>query len=588
MTTDSKKQAIDKINQAIKLSEKQQRQKAYIILQDCLQSMPDDLEVNVRFGHLCLSLGESGRAVEAFSKAAQSNPDNPVYLGFLGKAYMINGQLMEADEQLRKALDMSSPSWELLADLGETSILLENYTDALNYYTESHNLKPGNPIILSNLATSLLKTKQYDEALKYAEKSINIDPKNSIAYNTMGLALTDMGNMSEAIKYLEKAIKINKFCADSYFNLCKAKKFTHKDKPMISKIEKILEGSMSATDRSYFCFALAKMYDDCKEWEHSFAYTKQANLLAKSRYKGVSLESRNLLKSLKRVFNKGLFDRLKPLGNQTKTPVFIIGMPRSGTTLVEQIITRHPEAAAAGELHEIKKLANSISSPTNPKQYHQDWDKSLNPKSIRELGEKYLDTLRLNREDASYVTDKMPENYFHLGLITILFPNASIIHVIRNPLDTCFSCYFQFFGASGLGWSCELDKIAKRYKDYRKTIEFWKSVLPTGKIMDVQYEQLIDDPESITRKMLEHCKLDWDPACLNIHGSDTTVATASAWQVRQPIYKTSIKRWRQYGPQIGELAIGIAEYLDDDDKQYLEKLGIKLKSKQWWNRFGMN
>lgn len=588
MTIDSKKQALDKIHQAIKLSEKQQRQKAYIIFQDCLQTMPDELEVNVGFGSLCLSLGESGHAIKAFSKAVQSNPDNPVYLGFLGRAYLINGQLKEADAQLRKALDMSPPTWELLADLGATSNLLGNDTDALKYYTKSHNLKPGNPIVLSNLAISLLKTKQHGKALKYAEKAIKLDPTSYMAYSTIGSVLTDMGRLSETVEYLEKGIKLNKYYPQLYYDLSRAKKFTHQDKPLISRIEKILEGSMSANDRSYFCFALAKMYDDCKEWDQSFAYTKQANLLAKPINKGVILDYRNQFKSVKRVFSKNLFDELKPAGNQTKKPVFIIGMPRSGTTLVEQIIARHPEVATAGELLEINKLANSISSPSNPKQYQQDWDKFLNPESIREIGEKYLNKLRLNREEALRVTDKMPENYFHLGLITLLFPNASIIHVIRNPLDTCFSCYFQFFGASALSWSFKPDAIARRYKDYRKTIEFWKSILPTSKILDVQYEQLIDDPESISRKMLEHCKLDWDPACLNVYESDNVVATASAWQVRQPIYKTSIKRWRRYGPQISELAIGIAEYLDEDDRQYLVKLGIKLKSKHWWNFFGIN
>ena len=357
---------------------------------------------------------------------------------------------------------------------------------------------------------------------------------------------------------------------------------------MISKIEKILEGSISANDRSYFCFALAKMYDDCREWDHSFKYIKQANLLARSRHHIVDLDDRNLFKSLKRVFSKDLFDELKPIGNQSEIPVFIIGMPRSGTSLVEQIISCHSEAAGVGELDNINMLAESIASPDIPKQYQQDWNKIFNQDSITKYSEDYLNTLRLNREGALRVTDKMPGNYFHLGLITILFPNASIIHVMRDPLDTCISCYFQPFTGSRHGWSFEPESIARHYSNYRKIMEYWKSILPTGKILDIKYEQLIDEPEMTARNMLEHCKLDWDPECLNFHNSNKVVNTASAWQVRQPMYKTSIKRWRRYGPQVGEFAIGIAEYLDDDDRQYLEQMGIKLKSKQWWNRFGIN
>ena len=585
---DSKKQALDKINQAINLSKKQQHQKAYVILQDCLQTMPDELEVIVGFGNLCLSLGESSHAIVAFSKAVQSIPDSPVYLGFLGRAYLDHKEFDKADEQLRKALEISPSSWRILADLGETHIQMENFTEALFYLQDAHKLKPGDPIVLLNLGVCLSELGRNDEALTHVEKSINIDPTNYLAYNTIGIVHLEMGKLPEAIKYLEKTIKLNKFFPAGYVNLCKAKKFTLKDKPLISKIEKILEESMSANDRSYFCFALAKIYDDCQEWERSFAYTKEANLLAKSRYKTVDLDTRNLFKSFKKIFKKDLFERIKPLGNQSEIPVFIVGMPRSGTTLVEQIISCHPDAAAAGELDDIFKLADSIGSPDKPKQFQQDWNEILNAGSISELSEKYINTLRLGREEASRVTDKMPDNYFHLGLITILFPNASIIHVIRDPLDTCFSCYFQSFSRSGVGWSCEPELIAKRYYNYRKIIKYWKSILPTCKILDVQYEQLIDEPEITTRKMLEHCKLDWDPDCLNFHQSDRSVNTSSVWQVRQPIYNTSIKRWRRYGPQIGELAIGVAEFLDDDDRQYLEQMDIKLKSKQWWNYFGIN
>lgn len=588
MTIDSKKQTLDKINQAINLAEKQQRQKAYVILQDCLQTMPDDLEVNVGFGSLCILLGESGHAIQAFSKAVQSNPDNPVYLGFLGKAYLNHKEFDKAETQLRKALELSPHSWRILADLGETNMQMENFTDALNYLLDAHKLKPSDSIVLLNLSGCLYQLQRNEEALEYVEKVIRIDPTNYTAYNTLGTLLTDMGRLSEAVEYLEKAIKLNKFYSEAYFNLCRAKKFTHQDNPLISKIKKILEGSMSANDRSYYCFSLAKIYDDCKQWDQSFAYARQANLLAQARYSATNFDTRNLFKSLKRVFSKDLFKELKPLGNQSEIPVFIIGMPRSGTSLVEQIISCHNKAAGAGELENIYKLADSISTSDNPKQYQQDWNKILNPESISEFAEDYLNTLRLGREKALRVTDKFPDNYLHLGLITVMFPNASIIHVIRDPLDTCISCYFQSFARSNIGWSCDPESITKRYHNYRKTIEYWKNVLPSDKIFDVHYEQLIEEPEMTTRKMLEHCKLDWDPECLNFYKSNKAVNTASAWQVRQPIYKTSIKRWRRYGTQVREFANGVAEFLGDDDRQYLEQLGIKLNSKQWWNCFGRN
>ncbi|MCZ6803784.1 MAG: sulfotransferase [Proteobacteria bacterium] len=582
MDTHRKKQILRDINSAIKFSEKQQHQKALIILNNYLHDLPDDLEIIVQYAQLCNSLGETSLAIDRLFKAVEIKPDNVINLGLLGSILLEDKQYQEADAQLRKALEISPRSWKLLANLGAVNTALGSFDDAIHFLKEAQSLKPNLSKIHENLAICMLKTDCYEEALKCAKKAIGLDPNNSNAHNIMGYTLSNMGKIPESIRYLEKAIQLDKFRASNYVNLVRVKNFSSKDQSIINKLERILEGSMSSIDRSYFCFALGKIYDDCEDWDKAFFFIKQANMLAKSQTQENPVSPR-LLKSLKRVFSKDIFEKVKPLGNQSYIPIFIVGMPRSGTSLIEQIISSHPDAAGAGELTHIQTLADSIGSTNNPKQYQADFNKILNKQSIDELSTAYLDVLHKNREEASRVTDKLPGNYLHLGLITVLFPNAKIIHVARSPLDTCISCYFQVFMDSNLSWTYDPQWIADRYHSYQQVIRFWRGVLPKDKIFELQYEQLINNPEPNIRRILDYCNLNWNHACLDFHKTENIVKTASVLQVRQPIYKSSIQRWKRYGSQVQELATGLAEYLDDTDKQYLAENGVKIKSKKWWH-----
>jgi hypothetical protein len=277
---------------------------------------------------------------------------------------------------------------------------------------------------------------------------------------------------------------------------------------------------------------------------------------------------------MKKVFSPELLQQAESLGNDSGVPVFIVGMPRSGTTLTEQIIASHPRASGAGELQEIDRIAKQICPAADLTQYQSTCRANLTRETLGDKAEQYLDVLRKTREASARVTDKMPDNYFYLGLITMLFPRARIVHMTRNPLDNCLSCYFQCFDQ--LAWSFDLDWLARRYRFYREVMAYWKSVLPADSILDVQYEQLIEDPETQSRRIIEHCGLAWDPACLEFNRAERAVNTASMWQVRQPIYRTSRKRWRNYASHLGELANGLVDYLGEDAAA-LAECGIRLR-----------
>jgi hypothetical protein len=321
------------------------------------------------------------------------------------------------------------------------------------------------------------------------------------------------------------------------------------------------------------------MYDDCKQWDKAFEHYRQGNLLKKRAF-DPELPSK-LFKQVKKVFTRERLQEAEKLGSESEVPVFIVGMPRSGTTLIEQIIASHPEASGAGELQEIDRIAKRICPASDLTQYQGICGANLTRSMLNEQADSYLKVLRKTRESASRITDKMPDNYFYLGLITMLFPRARIIHMIRNPLDSCLSCYFQCFNE--LAWSFDLEWLGKRYRFYREVMAYWRRVLPAGRILDVYYEQLIEDPETQSRRIVEHCGLAWDPGCLEFNKAQRAVNTASMWQVRQPIYRSSTRRWENYAPHLGELAKALGEYLEED-QETLEAYGIKLRSR-WGLRF---
>lgn len=579
-----KKQALAKIDQVLALADKGQLEKATALYNEFANSLPDDVEVITKLGVLYLQLGDAVKAIAAFSNLASKHPENAEYLSYLGLSYKMNNQLQEAGYAFLKALEFKPDSIAALSDLSAIFIESKNYVEAEKHIKKALELEPKNAELLADLSVCLSITGRCEEALIYGEKSIRLNPKLAHAHAAMGKATSELGRMEEALSHFKKAIEADKSYGAAYALLAKIKKFSKDDLPFIRKTEKTLQTNIDTNSRAHIHFALGKIYDDCKEWEKAFEHYRLANVLVKSRFdetysSNLSRElysTRHWMKLSKKVFNKNLFQQMQHLGNDSEVPVFVVGMPRSGTTLVEQIIAGHPKAEGAGELKKLSELSVTICSPDRAKEYKKAWQEHLTTDKFTQFAEDYLAVLQENRKDALRIVDKMPDNYNHLGFGALLFPNSHIIHVTRNPLDTCLSCYFQSF--IEVGWSCDFAHLVERYKTYKEVMKFWKSVLPENMITEVKYENLISEPENYGRQLIESCGLDWDPACLNYHQKKRTIATASVWQARQPIYKTSVKRWTNYAPYLAELANGLQEYLDDDDKEMLAEAGIKFKS----------
>lgn len=581
MNKNSKHRIEESLGKAFFALQNERADEARRLFDSLCQTHTDDPELNAQLGRLCFDLGEFANAAKYYAKASSASPDNPRYLVLVANAHISLKEYLQAEALLLKALSIEPDCNEAESALGGLYALTGQNEKAGVLLGKALLRRPNDSGLHSYLALLYGNLGQYEKALQHAEALKRCAPKNRNSYYVLGKVLTEMGRFTDAIKQFEQAIRIDPCFGVAYEGLSKAKKFTSADLPFIEKAEARLKTAMPAQERYCLHFALGKMLDDMGEWDRAFEHFRQGNLLAKAAVKPQA--GRALLKQQKRLCTWRRLIEAQRDGNPSEVPVFIVGMPRSGTSLIEQIISSHPQAAGAGELPDMSQAAIAICSSFESGLLPLRSSEAPSRDTLNQYANTYLQALRKNREQALRVTDKLPGNYLSLGMIALLFPRARIIHAVRHPLDTCLSCYFQMMTEQP--WTYDLDWVAEFYCFYRNTMEYWKKTLPPGKIIDVHYEHLIDDPDGQSRRLIEHCGLEWDSRCLGFFDSGREVKTASVWQVRQPIYKSSKMRWIKYAHHIGGLAHALGDYLQED-RDILREHGIALKKKLSLRGFG--
>jgi len=568
----SKENINREVEQAFNLIENNQIDGAQQVLQALLALDINDSQNLLELCRLSSKLGESNYVINILTKLVGNYPGVAEYIDKLAQAYLDNSMFRQAETFSKKAIEIDSQHASAYIRLGFIMTSENRFNEAVEYLKKAIKLKPNEPAIYNNLILSLKYVDRHDETLELAKKLIQLQPDNANSHQVMGRVLAELGQFEEAKKYFHKAIQINKSYALAYYNLSNINKFTEKDSDFICKIENILQESMTPSNRSLMHFTLGKIYNDIKNWDKAFENYKQGNTLNNKSLK--SDAAQKLFKLYKKLYTKKYFEELQSVSD-SKIPVFIIGMPRSGTSLIEQIISSHPEVGGVGEHNEINiidvQIIPNIDISVN------EIKKQLRDAPLKEYADQYLKVLCNSRRASSRVVNKMPDNYLQLGLIHALFPNAYIIHAIRNPLDTCLSCYFQNF--THVDWSFDLELIGNQYRFYRKVMDHWKKILPENKILDIHYEQLVDNPESQIRKIIDYLNLPWSDVCLEHHESEKIITTASFWQARQAIYSSSRRRWLHYTKYIQPLAKQLVDYLNDDDIAEFEKMGMPIKKK---------
>ena len=404
-----------------------------------------------------------------------------------------------------------------------------------------------------------------DEAVNLIERAMAKAPNQSAMHHNLAAILASAGNLERGETHYRKAIELNPDYAEAYFNLSGVIKLKAED-PLIPGMKSIYaKPGVSDLNREFICYALSKAHDDIGQYEEAFHFALEGSRLRKP-----SFDIDRFEQGINELCQSITAPVLKPIpgrGNPSQAPIFIVGMPRSGTTLVEQILSRHSEVFAGGEMQSIGSFHQAMHGMARKQLGYKGIDygfwAQLPAELVNSAGAGFLQYIKSRAGNVPHrFTDKMPRNAIYLGLIAMVFPNARIIHVRRHPLDTCVSCFMQRF-RDGQEFTFQLDWLGRYYRAYSAAMDHWRKVLPL-QMLEVRYEDLVADPLSGARDIIAFSGLDWQEACADPSAGDREIRTASRWQVRQPVYKTSVERWTRYQHYLGPLidALGGMDWIE--------------------------
>ncbi len=497
------------------------------------------------------ALCELGRKEEAIARYEQAIACKPKFIDahlHLGNSYKEIGQIEKAIACYKQALTINPDYAEAHNNLGNVFKDLGQAENAIICYEKAIAIKPYFSEGHSNLGNALKEINRVDDAVLCYEKALAIQPEIAETHNNLGNAFLELGRYDEAISSYKQAISIKPDYADAHRHLA----MIRPKKEQVGKIQSLLScRDISYKDSMYFHYALGDILNHDKSYTRAFEHYQMGNFLKRKTISYNSKSHSDFVDRQIKTFTKSSFLEQVACGADTELPVFIVGMPRSGTTLVEQIVSSHPQVFGAGELTYIQRIEEAISTNYKALGSYPECMLLLNESDLLRISTEYLNKLSNISRTAIRITDKMPANFLRIGLIRTLFPRARIIHCKRNALDTCTSIFLNYF-VVGHEYSFDLTELGQYYLDYQRLLEHWNKIFP-AEILNVQYEELVMDQEKVSREVIEYLGLEWDSKCLKFYENKRAVRTASYLQVRRPIYKKSINRWKQYEEHLGAL-----------------------------------
>jgi tetratricopeptide (TPR) repeat protein len=542
------------LDEVMKLYSSGQMSNALAAISLLIEAFPNEpLLFNIN-GACYSEIGPIESAIDSFEKAIALKPNYLEAHYNLGAAYQRIHQLDNAIECYEKAITLKHAYPEAHNNLGIIMLERNQLDIAVKSFEWAVAYSPNYAEAYNNLGAVFQELNQFDKAIEQYKKAIIINPEYAQAFNNLGCSCEILGFKDEALIHYEKAIACNPKFAEAYRNLSNIKKFTEKD-PQIGQMQSLNSSSdVSLSEKVQLNFALAKVNENLGNNDKFFKFLNEGNRLRKQELNYSFTESKNFHSILLKVFSAPLpLMKKSSLKTSNIRPIFIVGMPRSGTSLVEQIIASHHNVHGAGELTNFKEII----SPILESHLNQNKEAFL-IKDLLSIRKQYLDSLsRLNVLE-TVITDKMPTNFRLIGFILSAFPEAKIIHLKRDARATCWSIYKHYF-SSGNGFTFNQDDLAKFYALYRELMDFWHELFP-GKIYDINYEKLTTNQKDETKKLLEYCDLEWDENCLNFHTNKRAIKTASASQVRKKMYQGSSEDWKKYEQNIQPLIRGLSSY----------------------------
>ena len=558
-------------------------------LREAVRLNPGFAEANNSLGVALSKAGKLDDAAQSYRRALDVRPDLAHVHNNLGLVLTQQGKLREAEDCYRCALLREPRDHRIHNSLGYALIQQGKLTEAIACYHEALRHRPNYAMAHSNLGTALLEQGKLAEAAARFETALAIDPRLAEAHNGLGLVHQEQGRLAEALACFRRALDVRPGFVQALVNVGRV----HEEEGSLDEARAaldlalrldpnhiparaqqamrmrgrspetdlaILENAITGpflpeADRAVVHFALAAVYDAQGSHAQAAHQSRRANALrlalSQRRHDASDPEmQRTLADKFIEIFTNDLIERMNGYGFDTEMPVFIIGLPRSGTSLTEQILASHSRVFGAGELTLAQETFVSIPSVTNLERSPLDCVLDLNRDNVQALARSHLDRLRALSSSAARVVDKMFNNYLYLGFLAVLFPRSRFIHCRRDLRDTALSCWMTDF--TRIRWANDPGHIATRFRDYQRLMEHWRRALPVT-WLDVSYEEMVNDLEGTARRLIDWCGLEWEPACLEFHKTERPVQTASATQVRQALYSTSVGRWHNYAAVLPEL-----------------------------------
>ena len=541
------------------LRERKKNDYAIAYYRQALLINPSYLEAMNNLGSVLVELERPDEALPLLLKVVQAQPDHADAHNNIANAMLIKEDFDKALFGYRKALALRPGHPEALLGLAR-ALFGNGQSDqallACLHALETMSEKPEAHVLLGDIQTKL---ENYDVARTAYQSALSIDSESLGAYLGLGQLQMECGQLDAAQASFQCAMNIDSKELSPHIFMAQVKKMRLGEPSLVRlEAEATHIDSLFESKAMSLHFALGKAYDDLKEYDKAFPHFAAGCRIKRKRVVYDADNQDKITQNICDFFSRETVDRLRGAGDPSDLPIFVLGMPRSGTTLVETIIASHPEVHGAGELGDILALAaeptenyKGVGFPLSLR--------GLSPSDFTRMGARYVAGLRQRSATAAHITDKMPANFLVLGLIHLILPNAKIIHVRRNAADICLSGFSKCF-SNGQTHSYDLREMGRYYVNYARLMEHWRQVLPPATFLDVQYEDLVSDKEAQTRRLIDYCGLTWNDACLEPHKAERSVKTASITQVRQPVYTSSVERWRGYEKHLMPLFEVLGEY----------------------------
>ena len=504
------------------------------------------------------------KAENLCTKLIIDNPRVVLLYNLLGLISVSLGKIQKSIKCYEEGLKIDPNFSTIYSNLG---LLYANYkgdyTKAEIYYKKSISLNKNIPETHNNLGSTYLAMNKIELAIKSFKKTIEIDPNFFNAYHNLGNTYTSIGDFTKAKKNFVKSLEINPYNTNSHRSLSRLIKYTKSEKHFID-LKNIYDTKKikNIDDRVNICFSLGKAFEDLKEYDKSFSYYNEANkLYSKKIIFSIKNESKKF-KRIKETFNKKLYEKYSKSGSSSSSIIFILGMPRSGTTLVEQILSSHKKVYGADEQVVLSKIIKK-NFENNDLRLFFSGVKKFNKENFKGMGNDYVKVMKSISNSSEIITDKMTENFLSIGFIKLILPNAKIVHCYRNPKDNCLSIFKNHFPGGNIPYSYDLEQIVDYYNLYNNLMNYWNNLF-NKYIYNIKYENLISNQENEIKKLLNFCNLEWDESCLNFYKNKRTIKTASDVQARSKIYHSSVESWKNYekymNPFFENLNVSLKKY----------------------------